>query len=210
VGNIHYEKGEDKMIFNNVVDIRIWECYKSPKHVIERMDEVNSTGKNDRAAAWAFLRTGPGWGFNGLSPKAFRANAYAAVISGAKGILYFEMRTSRWSGHELWPDVFKKVSEEIQSLATSFMKESSQEIDLQIIEGAKLSRAKAWKDGNKIYLAIVNANENKDQMKIKFPLAVKGSGKALFEDMPDAKLEDEYISVNLEPEDVGVYTLSEK
>jgi hypothetical protein len=47
-------------------------------------------------------------------------------------------------------------------------------------------------------------------MKIKFPLAVKGSGKALFEDMPDAKLEDEYISVNLEPEDVGVYTLSEK
>lgn len=206
VGNIHYGKSEG-MVFNDAVDIRIWECYAGPAHIIKRMDEMAGTGKNDRIVSWAFLRTGPGHNYGGQSPRKFRANAYAAIIAGCRGILYFEMRTSRWTGHELWPDVFKKVSDEVQTIAASLIKETSREVELEVLEGAPFSRAKAWIDGDDIYLMAVNANEKADQLKVKFPFDVEGNGKALFEEMPDAAISGSTVTIKIDPDGIGVYKL---
>jgi hypothetical protein len=206
VGGVHYGESEG-MVFNDAVDIRIWECYGKPSAIISRMDEMKKVGKNDRVVSWAFLRTGTGWGFNGMDPQAFRANAYAAIIAGCKGIVYFEMRTSRWTGHELWPKVFKKVSDEMQELATSFMKESSKDIKVKILEGNKLSRAKAWIDGDDIYLVVVNAEESKDHLKIELPFEVSGDGGPLFIDMPKAKIKNNMVEIELDRYATGAYKL---
>ena len=206
VGNIHYGKSEG-IVFNDAVDIRIWECYAGPSHIIKRMDEMAGSGKNDRVASWAFLRTGTGYGCTGLGPRKFRANAYAAIIAGCRGILYFEMRTSRWTGHELWPDVFKKVSDEVQTLAASFMKETSREVELEVLEGAPFSRAKAWTDGGDLYLMVVNANDTADQLKVKLPFEVSGTGKPLFMDMPDSAVKGDFVTIKMDPDDIGVYKL---
>lgn len=207
VGSAHYCASEG-MTFNDVVDIRIWECYGKPRAIVERMDEMKTVGRNDKAVSWAFLKLGPGWSFAPVDPSEFRANVYAAFVSGCRGIVFFMGSTARWTGGEVWPEASKEVSSEIQQIATERMKESSVELDVST--GNQDVRAMAWRDGKNLYLTVVNISDKQQEMKISFKNASLKSGKydGQFQEMPQSVVSRNDISSTLKRYAVGCWKIA--
>lgn len=206
VGNIHYCRSEG-MTFNDAVDIRLYEIYSRPESIAKRMDQVKTFGKNDKAIAWMFLRVGGSPRHNLVSSVQYRAEAYTSLICGARGIIYFLQRMARWNGAEHWPEVSKALSDEIQTMATSKMKETSTAVELETDN--KDIRVTAWMDGNDMWFAAVNIKPETSEVNAKLPEMKKLSGTfpPLFQEMDKLTINQGTIKIKLPAYGVGCWRI---
>lgn len=209
IGGIHYGKSEG-MVFNDAVDIRIYELYsENLEGIVRRMEQVKGIGHSDRAQPWIFIRAGAAGRTPPRPPMDYRATCYASFACGYRGIMIFNSMTIRCSGHEIWPHLSAKVYQEIQTLAESRLAEDA--IALPVEKSHRFLPVMMWKQGGALWIVTSNASEGEDlKMNLKLPAGLSsstGQVDTLFQNMPAAHIQTGYLHADVQNHQVGAWRI---
>ncbi len=135
--------------------------------------------------------------------KEYRCQAYLAIVSGAKGILYFSRRVlklpSRWTA-------LKKLVTELKDMSPVFLSPTSQ-LSVSVIGGDKISLL-LKKHGDVYYLLAVNRDKPFAEVTFTFPF--KASKVKVRYENRELQIKNQKLKDTFSPYEVHVYEITPK
>ena len=165
--------------YRNATDIQAVDPYGSPDMVQQWMAMARASSQH-RKPVWAVLGAFPYFTFGGLpTPEYVRAAAYTALVSGAKGILYFSYHFEGWTMKQsvLW-EPLGRLNAEIRQLSPWLVAGDPVPVE---DSGKSVLAAKFEGPDGPLLLAVNKSKSESATAKIELP-GMRGHARSVFGD----------------------------